>query len=125
TKVPSRYDKFKNQHIDKDMSPEKCDKVISEKGIKDAKTNCKNINTFILATIDEVKPICGSAGEPYKDKGLTLSTKPFKIVVCKLQPQGDCKYNGQSLTKRIVIACEKDFPVHYDHDIDYIDINKI
>eukprot|EP00064_Thunnus_orientalis_P024370 superscaffoldBa00010346_g24660 len=117
--VSERYRKFINQHINADMSINKCDKEINKLKItKTGSNECKETNTFILATTNLVKSVCKDAGEPYNN--LMKSTKPFPIIVCKLkggQRRPHCEYRGQSRTRRIAIACEDGFPVHFDRDI--------
>ncbi|KAM6952950.1 ribonuclease-like 3 [Lycodopsis pacificus] len=116
-KLKRRYTKFINQHIDKRMSVDKCDDVMRA---KINKNNCKNNNTFIQSNTQTVKSICGKKGEPYGD--MTKSLQRFDIVVCELKEQtrpNKCHYNGEKLNKKIIIKCEKGFPVHYDGDIDH------
>lgn len=118
--VRARYKKFINQHINEDMSQTRCDAEISKRGISKPDSNeCKETNTFILARPKQVKPVCGSAGEPYGQ--MRKSLKPFHVVVCTLKNQGArhprCQYSGASRTRRIAIKCEQGFPVHFDSDI--------
>ncbi|XP_078025613.1 ribonuclease-like [Epinephelus lanceolatus] len=116
----ARYRKFINQHINGQMSKTRCDQVIQSRGITQTDSNlCKETNTFIRATTNHVRAICGQAGEPYGV--MTRSLLPFDIVVCTLRNQGarrpHCQYNGQARTRRIAIRCEQGFPVHFDGDI--------
>ncbi|XP_028272283.1 ribonuclease-like [Parambassis ranga] len=124
-----RYNKFIKQHVIQKMSASECDHVMKARGINNNR-NCKNTNTFILATNEVVKSVCGKNGAPYKEnKNMTISLQHFDIVVCKLKKQpgkkekgkSKCQYDGEKLNKRIIIACIKGYPVHYDNDIDYID----
>ncbi|XP_042349204.1 ribonuclease-like 3 isoform X2 [Plectropomus leopardus] len=118
--VSERYRKFIKQHINGQMSANRCDGVIQRNGITKTDSNeCKETNTFIRATTNIVRAICGQAGEPYGD--MTRSLQPFDIVVCTLRNNGarhpHCQYRGQARTRRIAIRCEQGFPVHYDRDI--------
>ncbi|KAK2811890.1 hypothetical protein Q5P01_000138 [Channa striata] len=112
-----RYEKFRRQHIDKDMTEQKCDSVILKNNISNADKNCKEINTFILAGEDEVKAICKGV----KDE-MIQSQKEFNIVDCKLTNVGakfpDCKYEGTRLTKKVEVKCEEELPVHYEKHLE-------
>ncbi|XP_071385670.1 ribonuclease-like 3 [Centroberyx affinis] len=115
-----RYRKFINQHVIGRMSADRCDAVIRSRDITMTDSNeCKETNTFILATTKLIKPICGRAGQPYGH--LTKSLQPFSIIVCTLRNQGatrpNCQYRGQARTRRIAIACNSGYPVHFDRDI--------
>lgn len=118
--INSLYNKFKNQHIISNMTESNCTAVMQGRKISNAK-KCKNTNTFILSNAKTVKAICGDKGQPYGK--LTKSIGRFYIVVCKVKKQqakpAKCLYQGEKLNKKIIIKCEKSFPVHYDGDIDY------
>lgn len=115
------YKRFKNEHVNEDMSVDGCDDVIRERNISLNRKLCKPKNTFIQANIETVKSVCKGEGEPYR--GQTISTAHFDIVVCKLKIQKPkypkCHYNGKALNRRIIIKCVKGFPVYYGGDIDY------
>ncbi|XP_071314412.1 ribonuclease-like 3 isoform X2 [Trachinotus anak] len=125
--VNERYRKFIEQHINGKMSVNRCDEEIGLRRISKTNSNeCKETNTFIRATTNIVKSICGLAGAPYERNGqLTRSLQPFDIVVCTLRNQGArqprCQYRGQSRTRIIAIKCEQGFPVHFDGDIVHLD----
>ncbi|TKS72080.1 Ribonuclease-like 3 [Collichthys lucidus] len=79
--IKSRYDKFKKQHIYKEMTANMCDEVMRERKINPIKTKkCKKINTFIKADEQTVRSICVSEGEPYG--AMTKSRQGFDVVVC-------------------------------------------
>uniref|UniRef100_A0A672GFK1 Ribonuclease A-domain domain-containing protein n=1 Tax=Salarias fasciatus TaxID=181472 RepID=A0A672GFK1_SALFA len=113
------HQKFISQHINAGMSVDRCDQVIGQRGIRTVDGMCKETNTFILANKRHVNPVCGWAGQPRGQ--MTESLNPFPVIVCELRNQGSrrprCQYRGKALTRRIVIACEQGFPVHYDQDI--------
>uniref|UniRef100_A0A3Q3MNU2 Ribonuclease A-domain domain-containing protein n=1 Tax=Mastacembelus armatus TaxID=205130 RepID=A0A3Q3MNU2_9TELE len=118
-----RYRKFINQHLIGQMSSNRCDTVIQQRGITETNSNmCKGRNTFILASTNVVTPICGRAGTPHGD--MTRSTTPFHIIVCTLKNQGarrpHCQYRGQAHTAYVIIKCEQGHPVHFDGDIMYV-----
>uniref|UniRef100_A0A3Q1IJA4 Ribonuclease A-domain domain-containing protein n=1 Tax=Anabas testudineus TaxID=64144 RepID=A0A3Q1IJA4_ANATE len=123
-KIKSRYQKFQNQHIIKKMNATNCDDVMQTRNISKGNTNkCKETNTFIIGNIKPVKSICEGKGEPWRNQ-MTKSLKRFDIVVCKLKKQkarpARCLYRGKELNMKIIIKCEKGFPVHYDRDIEYL-----
>lgn len=117
--IKTRYKKFIKQHINEQMSNSGCDQVIGERNIKDSKKKCKITNTFILANITTVKSVCKDKGEKYDN--MTKSLQNFDIVVCKLQKRRaknkKCHYRGSALNRKIIIKCERGFPVHYEKDI--------
>ncbi|KAM3866988.1 integrin alpha-6-like [Diretmus argenteus] len=114
-----RYKHFIDQHVNRQMSVNRCDAVIRSKGITKTNSNeCKEINTFIRANLNTIKSICEHGGEPHGT--MTKSLQPFDIVVCKLKNQNrhpHCEYRGQSRTRRIAITCDGGYPVHLDGDI--------
>lgn len=118
--VAQRYRKFIEQHINGQMSVNRCDEVIRSRRISKTDSNeCKETNTFIRANTNTVKSICERGGEPYGQ--LTRSLQPFDVVVCTLKNQQgrqpNCQYRGQARTRRIAISCEQGYPVHFDRDI--------
>ncbi|KAF3694141.1 Ribonuclease-like 3 [Channa argus] len=118
--IKARYKKFITQHIDRQMTAKGCDNVLRKRKITKTDSNeCKETNTFILAETKKVRSICLHEGQPYGNK--TKSLKPFHIIVCNIQNvkarYPKCRYRGKSLKKRVIIKCEKGFPVHYDGDI--------
>uniref|UniRef100_A0A3Q0SYH8 Ribonuclease A-domain domain-containing protein n=1 Tax=Amphilophus citrinellus TaxID=61819 RepID=A0A3Q0SYH8_AMPCI len=91
-----RYEEFKRQHINPDMTVENCDEVIRKWKIYK----------------DNVRSISNGRGD-----GDVTSTSVFNIVDCKLQ-SGDvkpnCNYKGTFYgKKRIMVRCEGGLPVHY------------
>uniref|UniRef100_A0A3B4TC78 Ribonuclease A-domain domain-containing protein n=1 Tax=Seriola dumerili TaxID=41447 RepID=A0A3B4TC78_SERDU len=116
--VTDRYRKFIAQHINGQMSVNRCDDEIRNRHITKTDSNeCKETNTFIRATTNIVKSICERAGEPYGQ--MTKSLQPFDIVVCSLRNQQGrhprCQYRGQARTRRIAIRCEQGLPVIYSN----------
>ncbi|PWA29401.1 hypothetical protein CCH79_00021106, partial [Gambusia affinis] len=51
----ARYEKFRRQHIDKQMTAQKCTAEMKRKEIYGDNNVCKDKNTFILADANEVK----------------------------------------------------------------------
>ncbi|XP_017569346.1 ribonuclease-like 3 [Pygocentrus nattereri] len=117
--VMSRYKHFLNQHVFGNMNTGLCDSVIRTRKITAGITNnCKEINTFILATHEQVRAVCQEGGIP-KGRNLYESTKPFAVVICRLR-SGDrrpsCTYDGKRSTRTITVACDQQWPVHYEED---------
>ncbi|MFV1304158.1 hypothetical protein, partial [Klebsiella pneumoniae] len=96
--VDPRYQKFLRQHVDADMSVQKCDRAMSIKKITAGTGNdCKEVNTFIQATKDRITTVCGDAGTPVNN--LFKSNQPFPVVTCKLKSgnrRPNCQYRGTS-----------------------------
>lgn len=117
--VVPRYQKFLRQHVDPDMSVQKCDSEILNREITTGPGNdCKEVNTFIQANKNNVKAVCGKAGTP--EKNLFKSNQPFPVITCKLtsgERHPNCKYRGRSSTRCIVLGCDNGWPVHYDEGI--------
>ncbi|XP_035383430.1 ribonuclease-like 3 [Electrophorus electricus] len=114
--VRSRYIHFLTQHVYGGMNTNKCSKVIGQRHITEGNTNnCKEINTFILATHEQVRAVCSDGGTP-KGRNLYESTKPFAVVICKRKPGASCVYNGKRSTRTIIVACDRGWPVHYQED---------
>ncbi|MEQ2249788.1 hypothetical protein ILYODFUR_032985 [Ilyodon furcidens] len=116
-----RYEKFRIQHIDKDMVKKKCEAEIRRKKIYNNDNSCKKTNTFILDNPKAVKSICQGEGEMNEKTKMTHSKQKFKIVVCKLKKPArkpNCEYEGTKFTNRIVVVrCQNGLPVHFDEDI--------
>ncbi|KAF4073338.1 hypothetical protein AMELA_G00257690 [Ameiurus melas] len=108
------WEAFKKKHIYLSMDERRCNDTIKDKGINSGDT-CKIKNSFILATEDQVKAVCGKAGNPVGGN-LRESNKPFIVVTCSLAGSNPCKYNGQKRTQCITIACENGYPVHYERE---------
>uniref|UniRef100_A0A8B9KGH3 Ribonuclease like 3 n=1 Tax=Astyanax mexicanus TaxID=7994 RepID=A0A8B9KGH3_ASTMX len=119
--VKARYLHFLNQHVFGGMNEKQCDSVIRKRGITQGDTNnCKETNTFILATQQQVRAVCQEGGTHKPNtRDLYESTKPFPVITCSLQSgdrQPKCKYRGQRSTRHITVGCAQTWPVHYDGD---------
>ncbi|MED6246996.1 hypothetical protein ATANTOWER_027640 [Ataeniobius toweri] len=75
------YKTFVTQHIDENMTAQKCKEVMKEK--INTNDSCKIVNTFILADEDEVKAICKGQGVYQKETRCTESKEKFSAVVCR------------------------------------------
>ncbi|TDH11181.1 hypothetical protein EPR50_G00058140 [Perca flavescens] len=123
-------EKFKRQHINKDMDPKRCDAVIKERKIhQNNRAFCKKENTFISASYGEVKKVCEKEGEPYpNDRNLRISLNSFRVVNCKCKDNmrpPNCGCKGSRPNLRIVIACDNnDNPVHYEEGLYITSLNE-
>uniref|UniRef100_A0A4W4DSN2 Ribonuclease A-domain domain-containing protein n=1 Tax=Electrophorus electricus TaxID=8005 RepID=A0A4W4DSN2_ELEEL len=113
-----RYKHFLTQHVIEDMELNQCDQVINQRHITEGNTtNCKEINTFILATDEQVRAVCIDEGTP-KGTNLYESTKRFPLVICKLKTGArytpKCEYNGKRRMRTIIVACDRGWPVHFE-----------
>ncbi|KAL3999492.1 phosphomannomutase [Sarotherodon galilaeus] len=120
------YEKFIRQHVDANMSVEKCDEEIRNKKIYIKKDICKKTNTFILSNDKQVKAICNGKASPYKT-AFTKSKEKFSIVICQLKNgarKPPCQYNGTlNHNRRVVVTCKNKLPVHYEKDIETFESN--
>uniref|UniRef100_A0A3P9M973 Ribonuclease A-domain domain-containing protein n=1 Tax=Oryzias latipes TaxID=8090 RepID=A0A3P9M973_ORYLA len=120
--LKSRYEMFCRQHIDKDMTENKCEEMIRDKNIyDDDNIHCKDTNTFIVDDPARVKRICNGEGKTFGKNKITKSTNKFTIVKCELKIKGarkpNCTYNGRLLTYRYLeVDCENNLPVHFYRD---------
>ena len=123
--------KFINHHIYGAMRVNECNGVINTVRrislYNPQRPNCcKPTNTFIRATLAQVKAICTGGGRRVGE--WTESITPFDIVKCTLRNRGEatnptrlprCEYRGSipPFIRRIAIRCEEGRPVHYQADI--------
>eukprot|EP00063_Salmo_salar_P079669 XP_014054504.1 PREDICTED: ribonuclease-like 3 [Salmo salar] len=120
--ISSRYTHFLRQHVNGDMTIQKCQGVMGYLELTESDSeNCKVKNTFIKANSNQVRAICTGGGTPMGN-GLFESNNHFPVVICKhkckkkmlcqhTHPQYE--YGGSSSTRKVVIACEREWPVHY------------
>ncbi|XP_033024217.1 angiogenin-like [Lacerta agilis] len=116
------YKKFLTQHYDNPKSSvgkEYCDAMMRKRGLD--KPECKEVNTFIHGTKNNIKAVCtASGGKDYGD-GLRISLHPFTVTTCKHRggsTDPPCRYSDNRSPRYIVIACnEKGEPVHFDESI--------
>ncbi|KAI5630418.1 ribonuclease-like 3 precursor [Silurus asotus] len=112
---------FKNKHIFGKMTKNACTKVMNQKKLPGSGpyvNSCKERNTFIKATDQQVKAVCTGAGKPVGGK-LYKSNLPFSVVTCTGNPNQrypKCEYKGNEDTRKITITCENKLPVHYQED---------
>ncbi|KAJ1121932.1 hypothetical protein NDU88_000440 [Pleurodeles waltl] len=121
------YQQFLRQHRDSSDDgggDAYCDKKMHERcmtNLDPPKTKCKEVNSFIRATTNQIKAICEKAGKHYDGRGdLTVSLQPFRVTTCK--NRGDpnvhpCEYRGSTTTRKIVIGCRGGDPTHFEEGI--------
>uniref|UniRef100_A0A8C9Y7V1 Ribonuclease A-domain domain-containing protein n=1 Tax=Sander lucioperca TaxID=283035 RepID=A0A8C9Y7V1_SANLU len=112
----TRAEMFKRQHIFLTMKNDSCNGMIKKRKINTKGTPCKASNTFIKATWEAVKDVCGTGGKPTGPN--RHSIKPFDVVECIQEypnaVANNCRYKGTLYTnKNITITCEGGDPVHY------------
>uniref|UniRef100_A0A3B3R1E5 Ribonuclease A-domain domain-containing protein n=1 Tax=Paramormyrops kingsleyae TaxID=1676925 RepID=A0A3B3R1E5_9TELE len=122
--VKHRYEKFMNQHFEKSMTVQKCDRTINFKDIYqlDSRGNklCKDTNSFIYSSsASDIINICDNAGKRYKNTDFRISLQPFPIITCSngsgRYPK--CQYRGHNSNRYIVIGCAEGWPVHYEKGV--------
>ncbi|XP_035861798.1 ribonuclease pancreatic-like [Sander lucioperca] len=99
--------KFEQEHIVANL----CTQVMIDRGFDVLnKTTCKPEKTFIKATVDEVRAVCGGGG-----KG--VSKENFKLVECKVDPAHNkppnCQYTVEEVEKKILVTCVKNKPTEF------------
>uniref|UniRef100_A0A8C4SCQ3 Ribonuclease A-domain domain-containing protein n=1 Tax=Erpetoichthys calabaricus TaxID=27687 RepID=A0A8C4SCQ3_ERPCA len=117
------YQKFLRQHYDnpKTSNNNYCNAMMEMRCMTNldppAVNKCKEKNTFIHSTKNQIIAVCDKAGVPLGGN-LRRSTKPFSVSTCKIHGDPNvhpCKYRGGGRdTRQIVIACENRLPVHLD-----------
>ncbi|XP_022443298.1 angiogenin isoform X1 [Delphinapterus leucas] len=112
-----RYRHFLSQHYDrqpKGRDDRYCESIMKR---RDLINPCKDVNTFIHGSRNDIKGICEDKnGEPYEGD-LRISKSPFQITTCKHKggsPRPPCKYRATRGYRVIVIGCENDWPTHFD-----------
>ncbi|XP_021010005.1 angiogenin-4 [Mus caroli] len=113
------YETFLKQHYD--AKPKGRDHRYCESMMKERKliSPCKEVNTFIHDTKNNIKAICGEDGSPYGEN-FRISNSPFQITTCRHSggsPKRPCRYRAFKDFRYIVIACEDGWPVHFDESI--------
>ncbi|XP_024239023.1 ribonuclease-like 3 [Oncorhynchus tshawytscha] len=124
--IGHRYTHFLRQHVKGDMTIQKCQGVMGYLELTESDSaNCKVKNTFIKANSNQVRAICTGGGTPLGNS-LFESNNRFPVVICKHKCKKKtlcqhthprCEYEGSSSTRKVVIACEREWPVHYGDDI--------
>ncbi|XP_031218508.1 angiogenin-like [Mastomys coucha] len=110
----SRYKKFLTQHYDakaKGRDDRYYERTMKERQLT---SPCKEVNTFIHDTMNNIKAICGRDGSPYNED-LRISNASFQVTTCTHHggsSRPPCRYRASKGSRRIVIACEKGFPIH-------------
>uniref|UniRef100_A0A670KCI5 Ribonuclease A-domain domain-containing protein n=1 Tax=Podarcis muralis TaxID=64176 RepID=A0A670KCI5_PODMU len=85
------------------------------------KPACKEVNTFIHGTKNNIIAVCTASGGKDYGKGLRISLRPFTVTTCKHKggsTRPPCKYSDNKSSRYIVIACNQDGkPVHFDESL--------
>nr|XP_060639021.1 ribonuclease-like [Anolis sagrei ordinatus] len=114
------YETFLRQHYDNPKSSvgsNYCDAMMQKRDL--TKPQCKEVNSFIHETKNNIIDVCGNGGEPYGDR-LRRSKKQFSVTTCKLKggsTRPPCNYRENKSERYIVIACRDKLPVHYDEGL--------
>ncbi|XP_006998389.1 angiogenin-like [Peromyscus maniculatus bairdii] len=115
----ARYIKFLTQHHHANPTGQNdryCESMMRQRGLT---SPCKDRNTFIHGNRDNIKAVCGENGNPYENN-LRISISEFQVTTCRHiggSPRPPCRYRAFRDFRRIVIACENGFPVHFDESI--------
>ena len=100
--------KFATKYI---MASNQCTQVMIDRGFAVVdKHTCKPEKTFLKATVDEVRAVCGG-------KGSGVSKENFKLVECKVDPAHNkppnCQYTVEEVEKKILVTCVKNKPTEF------------
>ncbi|XP_028559946.2 angiogenin-2-like [Podarcis muralis] len=116
------YEKFLRQHYDNPKSSvgkQYCDVMMKRRGLD--KPACKEVNTFIHGTKNNIKSVCTASGGKDYGNGLRIALRPFTVTTCKHKggsTRPPCKYSDNKSSRYIVIACnQNNEPVHFDESI--------
>ncbi|XP_033024221.1 angiogenin-like [Lacerta agilis] len=116
------YEKFLTQHYNHPKSSvgkKYCDVMMKRRGLD--KPACKEVNTFIHDTKNNIKAVCTASGGKDYGKGLRISLRPFTLTTCKHRggsTRPPCRYSDNKSSRYIVIACnEHGEPVHFDESL--------
>ncbi|XP_065728887.1 angiogenin [Phocoena phocoena] len=111
-----KYRHFLSQHYDRQPTGRDdryCESMMRR---RDLINPCKEVNTFIHGSVNDIKGICEDKnGKAYGD--LRISKSPFQITTCKHRggsPRPPCQYRATRGYRVIAIACENDWPTHFD-----------
>ncbi|XP_053216783.1 angiogenin-like [Podarcis raffonei] len=119
--VPN-YKTFLTQHYDNPKSSvgnQYCDVMMKRRGLD--KPACKEVNTFIHSTKNNIKSVCTESGGEDYGNGLRIALRPVTVTTCKHKggsTRTPCEYSDNKSSRYIVIACnENKEPVHFDESI--------
>ncbi|KAF4073336.1 hypothetical protein AMELA_G00257670 [Ameiurus melas] len=115
------WEEFRQKHIYPSMDERGCTDMINNRNVVNPDGTCKPINSFILATEDQVIAVCHKGGRPVS-WNVRESNSGFLVVHCSLNVGSNpCTYANEKPTLRyITITCEKGLPVHYKGDRDLV-----
>ncbi|XP_034991791.2 angiogenin-like [Zootoca vivipara] len=112
---------FLKQHYDYPKSSvgnKYCDVMMKRRGLD---RPCKDVNTFIHDTMNNIKAVCTESGGKDYGNGLRIALRPFTVTTCKHKggsTRPPCKYSDNKSSRYIVIACNQNKePVHFDESI--------
>ncbi|XP_015687069.2 ribonuclease-like [Protobothrops mucrosquamatus] len=111
------YEDFLTKHYDNPKSnvgDQYCNKMMQKRGM--TKPKCKEVNSFIHTTKNNIIDVCGTGGVAIDDR-LRRSNKQFQVTTCKMKGSSTkppCDYRENTSLRYIVIACENGLPVHYE-----------
>lgn len=114
-----RYKKFLTQHYYANPTgrdDRHCESMMRERHLT---SPCKEVNTFIHGSRNNIKAICGDNGSPYGEN-LIISNSSFRVTTCKHRggsPRPPCRYRANADYRRVVVACENGLPVHLDESV--------
>ncbi|XP_059587569.1 ribonuclease-like [Alligator mississippiensis] len=113
------FRQFVSKHVDYSKtsgvkSRSYCDVLMQQRGM--TTPHCKASNTFIHASINQIKAICTSLGKHFRND-LYDSKESFDLTTCRLVPRifrRPCVYSSGCQNRRIRVACDHQLPVRLE-----------
>nr|A5HAK0.2 RecName: Full=Ribonuclease-like 3; Short=RNase ZF-3; Short=RNase-like 3; Short=ZF-RNase-3; AltName: Full=Dr-RNase 1; Contains: RecName: Full=N-terminal peptide; Contains: RecName: Full=LF-ZF3; Flags: Precursor [Danio rerio] len=121
--IRRRYEHFLTQHVYGGITEQTCDRVMRQRRITRFPTgnDCKEVNTFIQANGNHVRTVCTGGGTRQTDnRDLYMSNNQFTVITCTLRSgerHPNCRYRGKESSRKIVVACEGEWPTHYEKGV--------
>ncbi|XP_066486963.1 probable inactive ribonuclease-like protein 12 [Tiliqua scincoides] len=117
------YENFLREHVDfpttNTSDPlQYCNRMMKRRKMA-TPSHCKHLNTFLHADPFYIQAVCGDGGTPTTGD-LRESEAVFPLTLCRLLKSSwapDCRYEGNSSTEKIIIACEDGQPVHLETEV--------
>ncbi|XP_039206089.1 ribonuclease pancreatic-like [Crotalus tigris] len=111
------YQSFANSHIDHPKTGANnpnayCNLMMQRRRLN--RGRCKPSNTFINAPPNSIIAVCRGAGRRYR-RNLYDSRASFQVTHCRSTGRfPNCNYRGQTMNKRVRLACVRRKPVHFE-----------
>lgn len=100
-----QYEKFCRHHVTDDMDEDDCRDNMWEKC-----GHCKPVNTFILASTEDVTEVCTKANHYERRKQLRKNISSWSFIWwfadwSQIDTEPNCEYTGNTMEKMILLCC--------------------